>query len=196
MHVDYRHTNRGLTNDRFVRSAQFSGAERYISARPAHVEGDESGVAECRTKGGGGDDTLLGRDGEDTLVGDADLGLEDSATGGNDSLDYRDYTTPVDVDLSGCCATGIGAATRKRLEAQGHEVIGVDIKDAEVVADLSTAEGRTLAVDEVLGRSAGKLDRAAFCAGLGGHIDDIELVIAVNDPGMTLVNDRIVCSAR
>ena len=39
-------------------------------------------------------------------------------------------------------ASGMGAATRAVLEADGQRVIGVDLRDAEVVADLSTAEGR------------------------------------------------------
>ena len=53
------------------------------------------------------------------------------------------------IVMSGC-ATGIGAATRKALEAAGHTVIGVDIRDAEVIADLSTAEGRKQAIADVL----------------------------------------------
>jgi len=39
-------------------------------------------------------------------------------------------------------AGGIGAATRQRLEKEGARVIGVDVRDAEVVADLSTPDGR------------------------------------------------------
>ena len=38
-------------------------------------------------------------------------------------------------------ASGIGAAIRARLERDGARVLGVDIRDAEVVADLSTAAG-------------------------------------------------------
>ena len=39
-------------------------------------------------------------------------------------------------------ASGIGAATRTRLEAAGAHVIGIDLRDAEVIADLTTAGGR------------------------------------------------------
>ena len=38
-------------------------------------------------------------------------------------------------------ASGMGAATKARLESDGHRVIGVDQRDADVVADLSSAEG-------------------------------------------------------
>ncbi|MET1000951.1 MAG: NAD-dependent epimerase, partial [Acidimicrobiia bacterium] len=39
-------------------------------------------------------------------------------------------------------AGGIGAATRVRLEHDGHRVIGVDVRDAEVIADLASPAGR------------------------------------------------------
>jgi NAD(P)-dependent dehydrogenase (short-subunit alcohol dehydrogenase family) len=38
-------------------------------------------------------------------------------------------------------ASGIGAAIRARLEKSGDMVIGIDIVDAEIIADLSTAGG-------------------------------------------------------
>ena len=44
-------------------------------------------------------------------------------------------------------ASGIGAATRRQVEAAGHTVVGVDLRDAEVVADLSTPEGREAGVN-------------------------------------------------
>lgn len=43
-------------------------------------------------------------------------------------------------------ASGIGLATRRRLEAAGHRVIGVDLRDAEIQADLCTSEGRAAMV--------------------------------------------------
>ena len=46
-------------------------------------------------------------------------------------------------------ASGMGAATKARLEAAGDKVIGIDIKDADVVADLGTPEGRQAAIDGV-----------------------------------------------
>jgi len=81
--------------------------------------------------------------------------------------------------ISGC-ATGIGAATRKRIEADGHRVIGIDLRDVEVVADLSTREGRRSAVTETLAATDGQLDGAILCAGVGGHIGNNALVASVN----------------
>jgi nucleoside-diphosphate-sugar epimerase len=61
-------------------------------------------------------------------------------------------------------AGGIGSATRARLERDGHRVIGVDVRDAEVVADLSNAEGRAAMIAAVTEASAGVLDG-------GGHAE-------------------------
>lgn len=63
-------------------------------------------------------------------------------------------------------ASGIGLAVANRLAKDGDTVIGVDIKDADAMADLSTGSGRELAVAEVLAR-AGEIDRVVACAGLG-----------------------------
>lgn len=63
-------------------------------------------------------------------------------------------------------ASGIGAATRTALEADGHAVIGVDLRDAEVIADLSTADGRAAALAEVKVACNGSLDGLVPCAGV------------------------------
>lgn len=65
-------------------------------------------------------------------------------------------------------ASGIGAATRKRLVGQGERVIGVDIRDADVQADLSSASGRRDAIARVEALCGGVLDGLVPCAGLMG----------------------------
>lgn len=64
-------------------------------------------------------------------------------------------------------ASGMGFAAAERLRAAGHSVIGVDIKEADVVADLSSAAGRRKAAEAVLTASGGVLDGAVLAAGLG-----------------------------
>lgn len=64
-------------------------------------------------------------------------------------------------------ASGIGAATRDLMLAAGHRVIGVDLNNAEITADLSTAAGRILAVGAVLQACGGTLDHLVCNAGLG-----------------------------
>ena len=62
-------------------------------------------------------------------------------------------------------ASGIGKATAERLQADGHTVIGVDIKDADITVDLSTDDGRTKLVREVEQRAA-TIDGVIAVAGL------------------------------
>ena len=75
-------------------------------------------------------------------------------------------------------ASGIGAATRRQVEAAGHTVVGVDLRDAEVVADLSTPEGRDAMVDGVGAASGGTLDGLVVAAGVNGG--GPPLVVSVN----------------
>jgi len=77
-------------------------------------------------------------------------------------------------------ASGIGAAAAAALRAQGVRVIGVDLRDAEVEADLSTPHGRDAAVSGVLAHCDGVLDGAVACAGLGGLVHPAPLVVSVN----------------
>lgn len=62
-------------------------------------------------------------------------------------------------------ASGIGRAVTARLRDAGAEVVGVDLRDADVLADLATPEGRSAAVAAVTaGRAA--LDGVIACAGV------------------------------
>jgi NAD(P)-dependent dehydrogenase (short-subunit alcohol dehydrogenase family) len=74
-------------------------------------------------------------------------------------------------------AGGIGGATRTRLEKDGARVIGVDVRDAEVVADLSTPAGRDAMVAAVTELCGGMLDGLVAAAGIMG---DQPLVVAIN----------------
>jgi NAD(P)-dependent dehydrogenase (short-subunit alcohol dehydrogenase family) len=65
-------------------------------------------------------------------------------------------------------AGGIGAATRTRLEKDGARVIGVDVRDAEVIADLSTPSGRDEMVAAVTEQCDGALDGVVAAAGIMG----------------------------
>jgi NAD(P)-dependent dehydrogenase (short-subunit alcohol dehydrogenase family) len=88
-------------------------------------------------------------------------------------------------------ASGIGAAVRERLEKQGDRVVGVDLRDAEVIADLSQPEGRRAALEGALDACGGRLDRAVLAAGLGAHVDDLTRVASVNYFGAVEVLDGL-----
>lgn len=62
-------------------------------------------------------------------------------------------------------AAGIGRATADLLRDRGHTVVGVDLADVEVCADLATAAGRAAAVAAVLDRTDGVVDGLVTCAG-------------------------------
>jgi NAD(P)-dependent dehydrogenase (short-subunit alcohol dehydrogenase family) len=69
-------------------------------------------------------------------------------------------------------ASGIGAATARYLRARGGRVIACDLRDADVIADLATREGRAALVDGVSGLSGGTIDAILAIAG-GGPAETI-----------------------
>lgn len=62
-------------------------------------------------------------------------------------------------------ASGIGAAIRRRLEANGDRVIGVDLRDAEIEADLGSEDGRT-AMTAAVAQLTPSLDGVVAAAGI------------------------------
>ncbi|MBV9487727.1 MAG: SDR family oxidoreductase [Frankiaceae bacterium] len=92
-------------------------------------------------------------------------------------------------------ASGIGAATANRLRAAGHDVIGVDRVDADVIADLGTPDGRRAAVAAVAERCDGRLAGFVPCAGMAGlpgrpgsllvsvnYYGAVEMIVGLRDP--------------
>ncbi len=75
-------------------------------------------------------------------------------------------------------ASGIGAATVAVLEARGDRVVGVDVRDAEVVADLSSPAGRDAMVEQVTALTHGRVDGVIANAGVLG--DDSGAIVRVN----------------
>lgn len=82
-------------------------------------------------------------------------------------------------------ASGIGAAVSKLLREAGHQVIGIDRSDAEVIADLSTPQGRDAAIAAVLQRCEGVLDGLVCCAGVGVTAPSSGLILSVNYFGVS-----------
>lgn len=77
-------------------------------------------------------------------------------------------------------ATGIGAAIKEQLKEAGHSVIVVDIKDADIIADLSTAAGRNSAVAGIQRAATDGLEGFVPCAGLGPAVTPPSLCTRVN----------------
>ncbi|SPA22361.1 putative Short-chain dehydrogenase/reductase SDR [Cupriavidus taiwanensis] len=93
-------------------------------------------------------------------------------------------------------ASGMGAAVRQRMLADGCRVIGVDLRDADILADLSTEAGRAAAIDAVLSQSGGRIDQLVCCAGLGPHVDPATLVASVNYFGVVALLDGLFDALR
>lgn len=82
-------------------------------------------------------------------------------------------------------ASGMGAAVAARLRGAGSRVIGVDLRDADVVADLSTASGRQQAAAAVVEAAGGRIDGAVCAAGLGPRPGLERTIVEVNYCGVT-----------
>jgi len=81
-------------------------------------------------------------------------------------------------------ASGMGKASADRLREAGHTVIGIDLSEGDVVADLSTTDGRAVAIAETLERAAGHLDGAVLAAGLGPGPGRERVIAEVNFCGV------------
>lgn len=77
-------------------------------------------------------------------------------------------------------ATGIGGAIKSALRDQGHDVIVVDIKEDDIVADLGTVEGRRSAIAAIKARAADGLDGLVTSAGVGAHVSDVASIARIN----------------
>jgi NAD(P)-dependent dehydrogenase (short-subunit alcohol dehydrogenase family) len=83
------------------------------------------------------------------------------------------------IAMSGS-ASGIGAATRARLEKAGNRVIGIDIRDAEVIADLATPGGRAAALESVRKAVGPRLDGLIACSGVGPTVQPWTTIVSLN----------------
>lgn len=79
-------------------------------------------------------------------------------------------------------ASGIGLVTSELLKKSGNQVIGVDLHDTDVVADLSTSAGRAQAAAAVIAKAGGAIDAVIAAAGLA---HPIAKTVAVNYFGVT-----------
>src|SRR5215468_9456875 len=81
-------------------------------------------------------------------------------------------------------ASGIGAAVRRRLEAAGERVIGVDLHDA----DVACPEGRAGALAAL---SAESVDGLVACAGIGPQAEPVAAIVSLNYFGAWSILDGL-----
>jgi NAD(P)-dependent dehydrogenase (short-subunit alcohol dehydrogenase family) len=77
-------------------------------------------------------------------------------------------------------ASGIGQATALLLRERGARVIGVDLRDADVLADVASADGRAALVSGVVAAAGDAIDALVICAGVA---NDPVAAIAINHFG-------------
>ncbi len=77
-------------------------------------------------------------------------------------------------------ASGIGQATKRKMESEGYRTICIDIRDADIIADLSTAEGRQQAIDRALEIAGGEIDAVVLSAGLSGLSSAADVTLSLN----------------
>lgn len=75
--------------------------------------------------------------------------------------------------------SGIGCATAKHLTDAGHRVIGVDLREAEVIADLSTPAGREAMALHVADLAPDGIDGIVAAAGVATPLP-VRTMVAVN----------------
>lgn len=100
------------------------------------------------------------------------------------ALDNRtrfSFAWPVLTHVVSGASSGIGAATRARLEADGDRVIGIDLRGSDIDADLSTPDGRAHACERVHVLAPEGIDGLVPCAGIAGLTGvDGALLVSVN----------------
>jgi NAD(P)-dependent dehydrogenase (short-subunit alcohol dehydrogenase family) len=77
-------------------------------------------------------------------------------------------------------ASGIGKAIAEQIAADGNEVITVDIRDADINADLSDSAQVDAAVDAILAKVPQGLNGFIPCAGLGPDFGKLSALPLVN----------------
>ena len=75
--------------------------------------------------------------------------------------------------------SGMGLATAEYLKATGHRVIGVDLRNAEIIADLSQPDGRQAMANAVAALAPGGVDGVIAAAGITAPLPPAQIV-AVN----------------
>lgn len=75
---------------------------------------------------------------------------------------------------------GIGGKTVEILRGQGHEVINVDLKDADICANLATKEGRDHVIQAIHEMFPDGIDGLCCNAGVSGACGNLKLIISLN----------------
>jgi NAD(P)-dependent dehydrogenase (short-subunit alcohol dehydrogenase family) len=88
-------------------------------------------------------------------------------------------------------ASGIGAAIAAKLKSLGHQIVSVDLRNADINVDLSTPAGRQTAIDAICAAAPEGLDGFVPCAGVGPQTNPVTLVTKINYFGTVVMVDAL-----
>lgn len=88
-------------------------------------------------------------------------------------------------------ASGIGAATVVALARRETRVIGVDLRDADVIGDLATPAGRQAVVESIAALTGGELDGVIACAGVATLQAAQPTIVSINYFGVVDVVEAL-----
>ena len=77
-------------------------------------------------------------------------------------------------------ASGIGAAIKQAILDTGHQLIVVDLANADIEADLSSERSRKRAIEAIQAAFPDGLDGLITCAGVGANVPNLPLIASVN----------------
>lgn len=89
-------------------------------------------------------------------------------------------------------ASGIGLACKEKFLSLGDRVIGVDIRDADIIVDLATREGRKAAVEQVLATTGSAIDGLILSAGVSGMQHPGDFTVSLNYFGSVDLLDSLL----
>lgn len=75
---------------------------------------------------------------------------------------------------------GIGGCTVQALREQGHEVVNVDLKGADICANLATEEGRNEIIRQLHEKYPDGIDGLCCVAGVSGDGSSLKLIVSLN----------------
>lgn len=82
---------------------------------------------------------------------------------------------------------GIGGKCVEYLQAHGHSTINIDIKNSDIVADLTSKEGRTAVIDQLHQLAPNGLDGLICCAGVGSECRNLSTIVSLNYFGTRVI---------